>query len=582
MPDFTQRPDDKFIDDAQSYLSDLWRGAHEDWFTLDSFFQRTFNVWQKSSDASKIVRPDYRPSKPANIIKHAVDNMMTFNPKVHRNPVGRSDTKEEEADLAEVGLSAILRDSAVRATQHPWRTAATHLVHYSYAVIEGPLPRFSGSKEHTPDSNPIDIRAPNPGSILMDPMDKEPPFAIRRGKMPAVKILELSQQKVRQRRRNAEVMDFEAYKDTPFMMVDFHEYWTEQWHAFRVPSQGSESSPSSAQLLYVEKNPMGFLPYTHAFGGFGIEPSDLDAIDPRFLARGILWDALDSIRLQAQSRNAKHQALIDAVFAPLLTAEDPEELKRRLAEGADILQVDDPNSTKPMQTQQIARWIFEIDREYTEDIEEATVNRNQAGLREQGVVTVGQQQLLDTRARQRFNLPLMELENMAAITGSRILNLVDNMDKLGGSIGAYGKNIKKSWLHGNYNCQVSFEPSDPALSLQQRQQGLSEVAAGVKDFETYWEQDEGVTNIAERWSRLARQQVRTSPEIWAMFMQEAAEEEGVGDEFQASQEAAAEAGQGEMGMPPMANGSAPEPLREPLSGTTVKPAPLRGPIPGGV
>ena len=295
-----------------------------------------------------------------------------------------------------------------------------------------------------------------------------------------------------------------------------------------------------------------------------------------------MWDALDSIRLQAQSRNAKHQALIDAVFAPLLTAEDPEELKRRLAEGADILQVDDPNSTKPMQTQQIARWIFEIDREYTEDIEEATVNRNQAGLREQGVVTVGQQQLLDTRARQRFNLPLMELENMAAITGSRILNLVDNMDKLGGSIGAYGKNIKKSWLHGNYNCQVSFEPSDPALSLQQRQQGLSEVAAGVKDFETYWEQDEGVTNIAERWSRLARQQVRTSPEIWAMFLQEAAEEEGVGDEFQASQQAAAEAGQGEMGMPPMANGSAPEPLREPLSGTTVKPAPLRGPIPGGV
>ena len=77
MPDFIQKPDDKFIDDAQSYLSDLWRGAHEDWVTLDSFFQRTFNVWQRSSDAAKIVRPDYRPSKPANIIKHAVDNMMT-------------------------------------------------------------------------------------------------------------------------------------------------------------------------------------------------------------------------------------------------------------------------------------------------------------------------------------------------------------------------------------------------------------------------------------------------------------------------------------------------------------------------
>jgi len=498
--------------------------------------------------------------------------MMTFNPKVHRNPVGRSDNREEEADAAETALAAILTDSAVKATQHPWRTAAAHLIHYSYAVIEGPFVRFRKDQPHTPTSNPIEIRAPNPGSILMDPMDKEPPFAIRRGKMPAIKILELSQQKVADRREGAEHLDFSLYKETPFMMLDFHEYWTDKWHAFRIPPQGSESSPTPAQLLWVEANPMGFLPYTHAFGGFGIEPSDLNEIDPRFLARGILWDALDSIRLQAQSRNAKHQALIDAVFAPLLTGEDAEELKRRLADGADILQVDDPDGTKPMQTQQIARWIFEIDREYTEDIEEATVNRNQSGLREQGVVTVGQQQLLDTRARQRFTLPLLELENMASITGSRVYNLVDNMKSLGGSIGAYGQQIKKSTLHGDYNAQVSFDPSDPALELQQRQSFLAEVAAGGMDWETFWELT-GVVNISERWKRLAKQQVRTSPELWALFLQEEAENLGVGDEFEAAQQAVAES-EGEL-QTPVTNGSAPsDPLNQPLSETTVKPPQL--------
>ena len=594
MPDFTQKPNDKFIQDAHVYLNDTWRGAHADWQILDSFLHRWYAVWDKDTDAAKIARPDYRPSKPANIVKHAIDNMMAFNPKVHRNPIGTSETAPEDADRAEVGLAAILTDSAVKATSHPWRMAAAHLVHYSYAVIEGPLPKFPRGYTHTADSNPLEIRAPNPATILMDPMDKEPPFAIRRGKMPAIKLFELSQNKVRQRRRNANLFDMGPHKDTPFAMVEFNEYWTEKWHAFRVPAQPNLQSPSASQLLWVEKNPLGFLPYTHAFAGFGIEPSNLDEINPRYQARGILWDVLDSIKLHAQAQNAKHQALIDAVFAVLLTEGDAEELKKALAEGSDIIQVENPDTTKPMRTQEIARWIFQITGEYAEDIEEGTVNRSLGGFREEGVVTVGQQAILDTRSRARFTLPLLQLEYMASITGSRAYHLVDNMNALGGVIGARGKYIRKGWLHGNYNADVKFEPSDPVLELQKRQLGITEVQAGMKDFETYWEEDAGVTDVTERWKRLAKQQVRTSPEIWALFLQEAAEEEGVGDEFEAVQQAAAQAQT--VGTASAPNGSVVDPitnpqpqgvneavrqLREPLSGATTKPAPRRGPVTGG-
>ena len=597
MPDFIERPTDKFVRDAHDYLTDIWKGAHADWKTLDSFLHRTFAVWPRLTDAEKILRPDYRPSKPANIVKHAIDNMMAFSPKVHRNPIGSSENREEDADAAEVGLSAILNDSAAKSTSHPWRMAAGYLVHYSYAVIEGPLPRFPKEYEHDPNHNPIEIRAPNPATVLMDPMDKQPPFAIRRGKMPAIKIHELSQKKKGQRRKDAVLFDMAPYKDSPFTMVEFQEYWTDRWHAFRVSGDTDLKSATQSQILYVEVNPLGFLPYTHAFAGLGLEPSTLDDIDPKFLARGILWDTLDSIRLQAQSRNAKHQLLMDHVFAPLLTEGDAEELKQQLARGADILGVDNVDGTRPMATQPVARWVFEIDRDYSEDIEEGTVNRVLSGQREQGVVTVGQQALLETRSRARFVLPLHQLEYMASITGSRIFSLVDNMKQLGGTIGAHGKNIRKAWLHGNYNVDVKFEPSDPVLDLQRRQQGLSEVQMGVKDYETYWEEDAGVTNVSERWQRLANQQVRTSPEMWALFLQEAAEGQGVGPEFEAAQNAiqgAAEppvmegngTGVGNimdsvMTPPPEGVDQAVRQLRQPLSPTTTKPAPIRGPVPGG-
>lgn len=592
MPDFSEKPNDKFINDAQQYLMTTWQGAHADWVTLDSFLHLTYAVWVKLSEAEKLVRPDYRPSKPANIVKNAVNQMMALHPKVHRNPVGNSANKEEDADAAEVGLGAILTDAAMRAMDHPFKTAAAHLVHYNYAVM-GIMPVFPKNGRdkkgnrihvHSPNFNPIEITAPNPTTVLMDPTDKEPPYAIRRGRMSAIRIFELSQNKKRLGRVDAVLFDMEPYKDSPFTEVDFVEYWTAKWKAFRVPARNDQVASAEGQLLWVEMNTMGFLPYTHAFGSLGIAPSDLDKVDPRYQARGILWDVRDSIRLQAQARNAKMQNLIDTVFAPLLTPEDAEELKRAFARGDDVIgNIEDPEKTRPLATNQVPRWVFEVDRELGEDIEEGTLNRSLAGLREPGVVTVGQQGQLDTSARKQFDLPLAQLENMVTIIGSRVYQLVDNMKQMEGVIGAQGNHLRKSWLHGEYNCDIGFEPTNPALELQSREISLREVEAGGKDWETHWEEAEGVTNVSERWKRLARQQVRLSPEMWALFLKEEAEDLGVGEEFEAAQQAlAAEAEQASSSAAPSANGASAglppgvearvsRPLREPVDDRTVNP-----------
>jgi hypothetical protein len=593
MPDFSKKPDDKFILDAHAYLTSTWRDTHADWVTLDSFLHRTYPVWLNISDAEKVERPDYRPGKPATIVKSAVNQMMALHPKVHRNPVGTSANKEEDANQAEDGLAAVLTNSAMKAMDHPWKTGAAHLIQYSYAVF-GILPKFprngvvNGKRVyvHSPNFNPIEITAPNPATILMDPTDKEPPFSIRQGKMPAIKISELSQNKV-QTRKNAVQFDMTPYLESPFTEVEFTEYWSERWHAFSVPEQQNGNNAVPAQLLWVERNPLGFMPYTHAFAGIGMAPSDLDKTDPKYQARGILWDVMDSIRLQAQSRNAKMQALIDSVFAPLLTTGDAEELKQNLARGNDIIPVEDPDGIRPMQTNQIARWIFEIDREFSDDVEEGTSSRSLGGIRTPGVVTVGQQNQLDTSARAQFNLPLAQLENMATIIGSRVFHLVDNMKQMEGVIGAQGKHLRKSWLHGEYNCDIGFEPTNPALNLQKREVGLREVEGGGKDWETYWEEDEGVTNTSERWSRLARQQVRLSPEMWSLFLQEEAEDLGVGDEFEATQQAQAqaEAGAGSNGaapgLPPGVNARVSRALRQSVDPRTVSPGRIPGGAPGG-
>ena len=93
MPDYSQKPDNAFIDSATHYYEDMWRETHDKWRELDSFYNRDFSVWNNATDSERSRRPGYRPSKPTNIINHAADTQMSFTPKVHRGPVGRSQTR---------------------------------------------------------------------------------------------------------------------------------------------------------------------------------------------------------------------------------------------------------------------------------------------------------------------------------------------------------------------------------------------------------------------------------------------------------------------------------------------------------
>ena len=58
--------------------------------------------------------------------------------------------------------------------------------------------------------------------------------------------------------RNVEVEVFE--RDNPQEMVLTDEYWSENWHGMFT---------STGEQLFVEPNTWGFVPFSHAFAGYG-------------------------------------------------------------------------------------------------------------------------------------------------------------------------------------------------------------------------------------------------------------------------------------------------------------------------
>jgi hypothetical protein len=177
-------------------------------------------------------------------------------------------------------------------------------------------------------------------------------------------------------------------------------------------------------LLFVEKNTWGFVPFSHAFAGFGQQVTAIEEDDPSYLAVGILEPVMASLRAQAQAVAGRHNALLDATFNPLGTTMDAAELQEQLARG-DIIEMGTRGDAWRMEIPQLPRWLFASEEWLDRDIEQGTFSRALAGVREQGVSTVGQQAILSTAAGRKFVAPSRQLEHLATKSASHILQWID-------------------------------------------------------------------------------------------------------------------------------------------------------------
>ena len=79
-----ERPDVDTIIRFRSKMGELWGNAHEEWRDNDAYYQRRFQVWSNTYQG----RPVFYDSTPTHLVDHAVSTLMSFSPRIHREPVG--------------------------------------------------------------------------------------------------------------------------------------------------------------------------------------------------------------------------------------------------------------------------------------------------------------------------------------------------------------------------------------------------------------------------------------------------------------------------------------------------------------
>jgi len=598
LPEQEPKPTVDSIRTHRKYLYDLWSDARAKWADIDRYYNRTFALWPENMD-----RPDwYKPMRARSTVDHAVDHQLAHAPSVHRLPAGEGEEHKRRADRVEPALRAILNEAAALETSLTWKQVGKNLLLYGYAVVETSVDgdclarrRNKPRKMRAESTDDFDMRirvwehqrktmmpfrtvAHHPARILLDPLRKDPRMGVRHDYRTAYDLYLLTKTRADQKnkgRKGVEVHIYE-YDDNPYKMVECDEYWSEEWHAMAT---------SAGDMLFVERNSWGFIPYAHAFAGYGQEPTEQEEFNPSFLAVGILDHARDTIKAQAQESAARHNAVIEAAFNPMVTTGDAADLQEQRARG-DILEVANRGEVGWMEVQQLPRYVFESEAWIDRDLELGTYARSLAGVREQGVSTVGQQAILSTAASRKFSTASKQLEHLASRSGQHILRLIDTM-KL--SLLVSGYEISPTDIERDYQVQVSFELVDPVLQFQARELGLREVQAGVKSKETYWSADARLEDATGERQRLLVDAIREDPMIQRILAKEAAREEGLLDllekeeELQAQQAEGGAKPEGAMvdsmmgGGPGFGPDGAPgggggRPTREPITPNTARPA----------
>ena len=541
---FEDEPDANIIDQYRSHLKEVWTNAHRKWEQYDAYYFRTYSVWEGAEAHS---RPGWlKPARPTSLVDNAVDHQLASEPTPHRNPARQSEESRNNADRVEEGLKAILDEAALLEPALTWKQQGKNLVHLGYSIHELGLdsnvlqrrseepPRGDDSEEdyranmrlyehYRRTAMPFRTRSPHPARILLDPWEKKPRIAIRHARRFSQDLHELT---VARKNRGRQADVWEVRNNRPFELILTDEYWTECWHAMMVSGYvagtGREYN-NMKRLLFVEKNTWGFVPYSHAYAGFGQEPTNSDRIDPANLAVGILDPVISDIRAQAQAVSGRHNALMDASFNPIGTRMGADELRDQLDQG-DIIEMSDRSDVWRMDIPQLPRWMFQTEEWLSRDIEEGTFSRALAGVREQGVSTVGQQAILSTAAGRKFVAVSRQLEHLASVASSQILQLIDLLDL---NLTIKGKIIRPSYIESDYSVNISFDLVDPVLQLQQRQLGLQEVQAGLKSMETYWAADARLEDASGERKRLLMDWVRKNPMIHQALAMEVAKEEGI-------------------------------------------------------
>jgi len=519
------KPDEQYVTDLKKYRADLWNDTHNKFRTADSYYKRTFAIWDKGP----IDRPAYQPSRPTSIIDHAVDQFMSIRPKVKKLPYGEGKEHKDKADRVEPGLGLMFDEIMLKETTLTWKQVFKNTIHYGYGVQEGPLwsdldkpEEPEKGKDETAEEFgvrqmeyqherstwlPIRGRAIHPARVLLDPMERQPKESIKVVKMKGKDIEALA---LRVRSTGTDAEDWSAKK--PYELYDVIEYFSKGWHLVMV----------DGRVLYVEPNWTRIVPYKHAFSGWGQEPTDNEAADPSHLAVGMLEAVEDGLKIDAQNASGRHNLMVEAMFPQRgakegMAADVANQLSRAsIYEGQ-------PDDVWWMQIPQLPQWVFHEDSTVQADIEQGTYAKRLAGLHEPGVNTATENMLNSAAAGNKFSPIVVQVTYMAYQFASDILRLI----KIKGEhVVVRGKTISPEDIE-DFAVEVKFEMVNPVVRDQEKQSQMIEYQAGLLDREGYWSGAGGVEDVSGMKERLLEDELEKMPEVKALLMEATAERVGL-------------------------------------------------------
>ena len=525
------KPTPDYIEKLTTRLTNVWSSTWKQWEEIDTYLHGTFKLWPSVDE-----RPEYHPPTAASKLDQAVSVQLPQIPTIHRFGKDKSEEQERKADVVETWLENLLAMASLEETVPTVPQVKRHMIAYGYAVIEGPLLDavvIAKRQEDKPDRgdyeddrqhqlavrvwrvaktrNPIRLRAPHPQEVLLHPDQKQPSEALKVVERFKGDLWELTKRKREEGLKGVKLVEFDPENDDYYQTVETKEYWSEEWHALLG---------SVGELLYVEQNIWGFVPYAHAFSGWGMRLTNDKRNDPKNMAVGLLTPILATLKLEAQQKTAEHNALTGAAWYQYGYSGHmkPEEAAQQLGTGALLTGKQEEFWTK--QTPQLPQWLFQVGAKTMEDIEHGTFSKGLGGFRRPGVQTVGQEAILDTQGKQKFDVVSEQINQLFTIACQNALKLVEVLDE---RIAIRDAVIGPEDIAGDYAVECSFHDKDPVMRAQERTLGLPEVQAGGKSWRRYWE-DVGEENAAERVEEAAVERMLSSEQIEGSIIALAAQE----------------------------------------------------------
>jgi hypothetical protein len=552
----SERPSQYDMQQYEEHLAGIWAEAQAVMQEIDLYYNRLYPIWDESIP-QQANRPRYNSPRAPALVDQAVNSVVAYQPQFHRVPLG--DQGEDDiaaASRIEHGLQDLFTGSAQSSVAYAPRIAAHHMVRYNYAqtglmlnqeAFAMPPKKRRGEKKedfelrewiwkanrHT--NSPINIVAPSPTEVLLDPTMKSPPIAIRKVKITGMKLAELTSTKAK---RLGDTIVFDSSKGDPYAEYDATEWWSPWW--FGVCANNA---------YYVEPNQWGFQPWNHSFG----EPAAIpigSAFNPAwFIKRAILYNEMSTIKMLDQATVSEQNIIIRAAFAKLRydgsAAEGAAQLEGGIVSG-------DGDDWGLLPTPQLAAGSAQYKASLDDMITRTSYSPSAAGFPQSDVDTATNAIILAEATGRTFKGTVVQLEQLFSGTASNALKLTERIpmiykDSLADIMGGPNPLLPND-INGTYQITADFANVDAVISMQTMQSAQRERKEGLIGSTQYYEKTNQEDPVRIRES-IIQDEVRADPEVHFERKQAAMREMGYAkvadrlDEQVAAAKAAEEAAQ---------------------------------------